>query len=64
MANESKTQRCIAKLGEPSSQGMRVCYQPCEYHERDMISYIYSGWYHVDPSLDATHWPVPESMVR
>jgi len=61
MANESKTQKCVAKLGEPYH--MYECGEPCEYHVSDS-THRYSGWYHVDPSLDATHFPVPKSMVR
>lgn len=67
MANESKTQKCVAKLGEPSRAGMRVCGESCVYltsAQAMRSGNRYSGWYHVDPTVDEDHWPVPESMVR
>lgn len=59
------TQRCVSKIGEPYR--MRECGRPVEYlTQQDAVTRnrgAYSGWYHIAPTLDADHWPTPESWV-
>lgn len=64
-----KTESCAKKLGEPGPQGMRVCGAPVEYvtaRQADgepVARGPYSGYRHVDRSMDFDHWPVPKSWL-
>lgn len=61
----STVQQCRAKLGD--LYHMRECSAPCQYltlsQATDQRRGSYSGWYHVSPDLDLTHWPVPASAL-
>lgn len=61
----STVQQCRAKLGD--LHHMRECSAPCQYltlsQATDQRRGSYSGWYHVSPDLDLTHWPVPASAL-
>lgn len=57
---------CYAKLGEPDeSNGMKVCREPIFFMspEQAADAGCFSGWYHQDPNLDLTHWPVDRSAT-
>lgn len=62
---DMETQTCRAKLGGP--RHMHECGRQCMFltlsQATDQRRGSYSGWYHTDPTLDATHWPVPASML-
>lgn len=61
----STVQQCRAKLGD--LYRMHECNAPCQYLTLGQATAqrrgSYSGWYHIDPTLDATHWPVPASAL-
>lgn len=63
METTSKTEPCIAKVGEPFH--MSECNKPCEHltaEQAEAEGLRYSGWRHVDRSLTG-HGAVPRSFL-
>ncbi len=60
---QPKTQKCIAKVGEPDERkGMRVCGADVHWKNAGEDGAVYSGWAHVDGSIKG-HGAVPASYI-